>query len=248
MSYFKNFPKIFYTFGDGSESVLTQNITAYAEVLDEVKSAASFYQDYYIRDGERPDHVATVLYDNPELHWVFYLMNDKIRERGWPLKNSELATKILEDFPNITLIADDPELYNKFQVGQFVVGFTADPDEPTAAAKIIHRDLSLGQIIIEVFNGSFTNVTHVTSQTISGYETIDRVTVVNEYNAPHHYVNADGEWVDINPFEGPSEFDIPVTNAEHYIYENDAMRQIQVLRPANVNQVIKAFRDAVKSQ
>jgi hypothetical protein len=55
MSYFKDFPLQFYSFGDGEESALVQNIATYVDILDDIKLNSSFYQDHYIQGGERPD-------------------------------------------------------------------------------------------------------------------------------------------------------------------------------------------------
>ena len=49
MAYFKSFPKINYNFN--GESAVAVNLTAYAEVMDDVRLSASFYQDYYISNG-----------------------------------------------------------------------------------------------------------------------------------------------------------------------------------------------------
>jgi len=248
MSYFKAFPKTFYQYGGGSERVLTQNLSAYADILDEVKEAAAFYQDYYIRDGERPDHVADTLYGNPELHWVLYLMNDNIRQSGWPLSNKDLTSKILEDFNNEILITRDPELYLKFNIGQEVYSYINSQDEIIPVGTVVHRDLDLGQLTIEVREGSFIGKTSINGQTLSGLLTMELTAAVAEYNAPHHYVDGDGEVVDIDPYSVISDLVTPVTNTIHYVQQNDALRKIRVLRPANVNTVVKAFRDAVKSQ
>ena len=66
-------------------------------VVDQVKENSSFYKNYYIRDGERPDNVSHRLYENPRLHWTFYLMNDHIREQGWPLTQRSIVEKVKED-------------------------------------------------------------------------------------------------------------------------------------------------------
>ena len=89
MSYLKSVPKINYNVN--GESAVAVNLTAYAEVMDEVRLSTSFYQDYYIANGERADNVAFSLYNDPQLHWVLYLMNPKLREQGWPVSQKDLV-------------------------------------------------------------------------------------------------------------------------------------------------------------
>ena len=99
MSYFENFGKVLYTFAN--ENVVTTNLSAYAEVLDDIRVSSEFYQDYYIQSGERADQTSYSIYGDPSLHWTFYLMNPKLREQGWPLSSSELTQKVKKDYPNL---------------------------------------------------------------------------------------------------------------------------------------------------
>ena len=58
MSYFTNYPTVNYRFGNESTSVAVQDIGAYIDLIDRVKDDISFYQEYNLRDGDRPDQVS----------------------------------------------------------------------------------------------------------------------------------------------------------------------------------------------
>lgn len=90
MSYFKSFPRVFYKFGDEQTSDVFENLSVYSDMVDQIRDKVSLYEDYYILPGERPDQVSQKLYDTPEYHWTFYLMNQKLREQGWPLSSANL--------------------------------------------------------------------------------------------------------------------------------------------------------------
>ena len=271
MSYFTNYPTVNYRFGNESTSVAVQDIGAYIDLIDRVKDDISFYQEYNLRDGDRPDQVSNDLYGSPDYHWTFYLLNDDLKERGWPLTRSRISDKAKEEYPNIvfTTRANIAE--------QFLVGSNIEGQSSGVTGKILRRRPDMGQIIVEktpadrVYTGTptinseleielttaetfvntsewvveivtalgntvATNYSIVTTEnntkaTISDlsfgmtYQITAKVltdtnfinsesilttenevdknikidTVVEEYNAKHHYENASGNYVDISP-------------------------------------------------
>jgi hypothetical protein len=237
MSYFKNFPKVIYSFGDGEVAAM-KDLTVYAEVLDDVKNNGAFYQSYYIKSGERPDQVAFNLYKNAELHWTLYLMNDSIRELGWPISNAEVNEKVKVDYPGLVLRTTD-ELFDKFKVGERVRG-----NQSGAEGTIVFRDLNLGQLVLEEVTGTFipTELVGVIGTNIT--ITIEYTTP--EHLAPRYHLDEDGEQVDFDPFTPDGELITEVSQKDYYIEQNDKLRQISVLRPSVVNEVVLAFRDAVR--
>lgn len=180
MSYFDKFPSSLYTFANGEQGVM-QNLSAYAEVLDEVKTNSAFYKDYYIRNGDRPDNVAFTLYENPTLHWTLFMMNDHLREQGWPLDHVEIVEKAKKDFPYITLTTEE-SIIEDFAVGSTVTGNTS-----AAKGTIVSRDLDLGQVVIEATNQySFQADELLNAQ--DTFEQLQLVAAEEQYLAAHHYV------------------------------------------------------------
>ena len=144
MLYFNDFPDVGYKFGDEVDETIFQNISVYAEVIDQIKSEVTFLNTFTIQEGFRPDQVSQILYDTPLHYWTFYLLNDDIREQGWPLIRHEFEEYIKKAFPNTTLTTRDSALVSKFKVGQTVTGNSSG-----ASGKIIRRNIDLGQLIIE---------------------------------------------------------------------------------------------------
>ena len=85
MSFFQNFPLQRYKFGSEVEDTLIQNLTAYVDIIDNIKNNISFYNKIELRDGTRADQLSQQLYGNPNYYWTFYLMNDHVKKYGWPL-------------------------------------------------------------------------------------------------------------------------------------------------------------------
>lgn len=240
MTYFTSFPITPYTFDD--ELVFTTNLTAYAEVLDSVRVSSSFYQDYYIMNDERPDHVAMSFYGDPQLHWVMYLMNPKLREQGWPLSQRELEIKVQRDHPNTTLIIRDETITTLLSVGQVIKGFTSE-----AVGTILYKNLDLGQVVVET-NDTFEPGEFLVDieNTTTPYTEFVIDQVIAEHLSAHHYT-LNGERVDINPYEPVPVNITKVTIKEFYIEENDSLKQIRIIKPSSINQVVSAFKQAIQS-
>lgn len=335
--YFQRFEKLYYKFGDETNYSLIQNLTQYVDIIDQVKPQKSFYEDYMIKSGDRPDTLSLQLYGDTNYYWTFYLMNDHLRESGWPLKNEEVLERAKGFYPHrvLTTTADiaTAEGGYDFKVGRQIVG-----QQSGTVGTIIKRNLDLGQLIVDT-NTTFVvenrdvvldvNSNGATTLTLSdeqekfhqtdlwvlekqdldnpssdpiilgGYsitlESLDsRAKVINipfevgnfeytfkirvakynrrdatftqgeqvyfrdettgltvfarihketaQYNAVHHYENADGEWVDIDPFTEtiPSTLN-PVTNIERLTAKNNDLKQIKILKGDAVESVVKEF-------
>ena len=84
--FFENFPEIQYELSDGKRVFIKDFIRKSRIEQEAVKSIIN-YTKYEIQDGERPDVVATKLYNNPDLHWTFFLVNDIDNYYDWHMDN-----------------------------------------------------------------------------------------------------------------------------------------------------------------
>lgn len=146
--YFQPFEKIYYRFGDETSSSLFQNLTQYVDIIDQIKSQTAFYEDYYIKSGDRPDTLSTQLYGDQKYYWTFFLLNDDLRESGWPLRDEEITKTAIEFYPHRVLtIASDfssAEGGYDFRVGRRVIG-----NNSGTHGTIVKRNLDLGQLIVD---------------------------------------------------------------------------------------------------
>lgn len=245
--YFRNYPRIFYKFGNEANNDVFQNIAIYPDVIDQVRDQVTAYQDYYILPDERPDQVSFKLYGTPDYHWTFYLMNPKLRESGWPLSSRKLF-EFAEDEYTHTILTTLDFIYDKFKVGQTMSGVTSG-----ASAVITKRDLQLGQIwIANTPNPAFINGEVIQSTNSSGVlESITLNSSVIQYNAIHHYENDNSEYVDLGidsatgNYLSPGAQRTPVTWIERLKKKNDDLLQIRVVKPNIIESVAESFRDAL---
>ena len=149
--YFQPFEKIYYRFGDEDSESLFQNLTQYDDIIDQIKSQQSFYEDYTIKSGDRPDTLSTQLYGDPKYYWTFFLLNDDLRESGWPLRNEEVLKVAKEFYPHrvLTINSDisSSEGGYDFRVGRHLIGNTSG-----TFGDIIKRNLDLGQLIVDTYH------------------------------------------------------------------------------------------------
>ena len=149
MSFFRNFPIVDYKFGDETSLSAIQNLSAYIDVIDQVKDDVSFYEKYYIKDHTRPDSLSYELYGTIDYYWMFYLLNDKLRQQGWPLSESEIYSLSKEYYPNLVLLTDDT-MIDKFYVGDYVATATGDGfPNPDFKAEILEKKYDLGQLVVK---------------------------------------------------------------------------------------------------
>lgn len=251
MAYFKSFPKVLYSFGDG-EVAAAQNLAAYAEVLDQVKDNNAFYQQYHIITGERPDQVAFKLYKSADLYWTLFLVNDNLREQGWPLDQFEVLEKVKTDFPDYVIHTHDP-IFSTFKVGQ-----TIKCNRSGLYCDVVYRNIKHGDITVtnlrKLEGDQYVSVNFSSDDIRDG----DMLTCVNtndtliaEYFTPEHlsarFHTKDGEIIDYLPFSGQGEGVVRVTHLDYYTEQNDKLKQINVLKQSAVNKLAIAFDQAVRT-
>ena len=246
MLYFKDFQDVFYNFGNEATPTLIQDISRYVDVVDQIKDDISFLTFYTIIEGMRPDQVSMQLYDTPLYYWTFYLLNDDIRQQGWPLTNTEFQTYIKKIFPN-TVLTTRENISTKFKVGQTVTGNTSG-----ASGKIIRRNLDLGQIVIEGTVSFRTAGETLTSQNASGvFESVNAVSTSAEYEAANYYTDTSGDIVDLG-VDGngnlldPGATKNEITNEQSYFNVNESLKQIRVIRPNLITSIVSGYKKAIR--
>ena len=174
MSFFRQFPFVDYNFGDEVSPSVFQNISVYIDLLDQVAQDASFYEKYTIIDGERPDTLSYKLYNSTEYYWTFYLLNENLRQQGWPLSFQDVEKKVKEFYPHTVLVTDD-SLHNEFFKDDLVA--TTPFNNPPFKGKIVEKRFDLGQIVVD----PITEVRTITvNQGGSGYTKAPTITITGD--------------------------------------------------------------------
>ena len=154
MKFFNKYPTVNYKFGTQSEINQFTNLSVYADVIDQVKDDATAYQFYIVQDGERPDIVSHKLYGSEIYGWTFFILNDHIRDRGWPLGYQDFRDYLSVVLPGECLVVNDTAVHSetgitvhtlteKFPIGSSVYGSTTG-----AQGTVYQRNLNLGQLFV----------------------------------------------------------------------------------------------------
>lgn len=248
MQYFKHFPRVDYKFGDewektgGGQAVyeITHDIGAYVDIIDAVRQNSSYYSSYYILENDRPDVVSQKIYGSPAYHWTFFVMNDLLREFGWPLTINELDKKIKRDFPH-RYIETRADLTNVFLPGERAVASVSGGN-----GEILRRNLDTGIIFVNSTRDYRVGET-VTTATYTGLTSSITVAATGlEYNAPRHYVDGSERQVDIDPSVGPGAQLTEVTYYDYYVKQNERLRTINVIRPDAINEIASLYFRSLK--
>jgi len=238
MSYFNNVSYVNYRFGNSTDNNLHQDISQYVDLLDTIRDNSAFYMKYTILDGDRPDNLSQKLYGDTKYYWSFYLMNDKLRLQGWPMDGYEVLRTVQEERNNTTLTTRE-DLTSIFKVGSVVTGNTSGE-----MGTIIKRRLDLGQIIVEGDHNFLPTETIRTTED----EVINSVTLVGaveEYDSIRYYEDSENKQIDINPYEEPSALISAVSFYDHYVRQNDDLKDIVVLKPDVINTVYQQHQNAM---
>lgn len=234
MTYFINFPKVNYYFGDEQSPVRFQQLNAYVDLIDQIKHQFGFYRKHYIDTNERPDTLSYRLYNTSEYHWTFFLVNDNIRLSGWPFPDFELYNVARKKYPNTALRTKDyATLLENFIVGDIV-------KLPSGESRtVVSRDLNIGQIVI---NGSISE-DNTGKIAVLGNDKASFLieSQVSEELAVHHYTDQEGNWVDIDPRIDVPEGLLPVTNISYLTDYNESLRTINIIKPDTINRVVSEF-------
>ena len=102
-TYFENFPNIKYAFKiNKAGQPIGCDIKDYfhmMKVRDDLFKYDTLYENYYIKNAQRPDEISYELYDNEEYYWVILQINDIVDYfNEWPMRSNELEKYILNKY------------------------------------------------------------------------------------------------------------------------------------------------------
>ena len=250
MQYFKHFPRVPYIFGNLKEvggtrvtSEIFQNISANIDIFEDIKNNSSFYINYHVQDGDRPDQTSTYIYGTPIYHWTFALMNDKLKERGWPLSNQQVEDKAKVDFPHVFINT------RNLMTGIMLPGQTIEGLQSGARGIILRRNLDLGNIFVD----KKTTANFIAGEVARNVSTVAGETgeiIINstgdEHLASHHFIDGNGDRVDIDPLSAPSALLTEVTHLDRYVKQNDDLKMIRTIKSENIDEIVSIFKQAIE--
>jgi len=116
MSFFRQFPTTTYDFGtlipNGSLDRLSQSRTLSGVAtnivdlfrnvtVDPTKISSTIsYQYYTIQNGDRPDTVSQLLYQDPDYYWTFFIINNRLKTglSSWPMSHGQMESYLEQEY------------------------------------------------------------------------------------------------------------------------------------------------------
>ena len=236
--YFKHYPTIDFDVKNDGELIEAKDIFRNIRVRDNSDEAITGYEYYYVNDQDRPDVLATKLYGDATLYWLFWMVNDQFATyNDWPKSQSILERFIARKYSGKALVSNQQSDIvsssdSKFLQGEKVVGSTS-----SAFGYVTKIDPTNKQIILNDVQGVFQ-----VNETVTGSQSSKSFTlssVRNFSDSPHHYINSDGN-------KTTSETTTMVTNREYEQTFNDSKRNIRYIKVDFVPQLLREFKSMIR--
>ena len=85
---------------EGDYSIV-KNFFKRAKLREDIFQDLTFFTKYTVVGDDRPDTVATILYDDPTLDWVVLISNNIVNVQSeWPLGQAAFNTYVTEKYPD----------------------------------------------------------------------------------------------------------------------------------------------------
>ena len=236
--YFKHYPTIDFDVKNDGELIEAKDIFRNIRVRDNSDEAITGYEYYYVNDQDRPDVLATKLYGDATLYWLFWMVNDQFATyNDWPKSQSILERFIARKYSGKALVSNQQSDIvsssdSKFLQGEKVVGSTS-----SAFGYVTKIDPTNKQLILNDVQGVFQ-----VNETVTGSQSSKSFTlssVRNFSDSPHHYINSDGN-------KTTSETSTMVTNSEYEQTLNDSKRDIRYIKVDYVPQLLREFKSMIR--
>ena len=99
MSYFSRFPTMIYDMKNNGNYKLLPDILRRVKQRASIKQGQFVFDNYDVRDGEKPEDVAYRWFGDAQLHWVI-LMTNNITDRyyQWPMTQPQFAEFLTDKY------------------------------------------------------------------------------------------------------------------------------------------------------
>ena len=236
--YFKHYPTIDFDVKNDGQLIEAKDIFRNNRVNDNSDEAITGYEYYYVNDQDRPDVLATKLYGDATLYWLFWMVNDKFATyNDWPKSQSILERFIARKYTGKALVSNQQSDIvsssdSKFLQGEKVVGSTS-----SAFGFVTKIDPTNKQLVLNDIQGQFQAGETVTGSNSTKSFIISSVR--NFSDSPHHYINSDGN-------KTTSETTTSVSNHDYEQELNDSKRSIRYIKVDYVPQLLREFKSMIR--
>jgi hypothetical protein len=99
MSYFNRFPTMIYDMKNDGNYKLLPDILRRVKQRSAIKDGQFIFDNYDVKDGEKPEDVAYKWFGDAQLHWVILMTNNVLdRYYDWPMNQAQFAEFLTDKY------------------------------------------------------------------------------------------------------------------------------------------------------
>ena len=229
--YFKHFPTIDFDLKNDGNLIEAKDIFRNIRVAEDAEEGITGYEYYYVGDQDRPDVLASKLYGDSTLYWLFWMVNPHLAVyNDWPKSQRVLEKYIARKYSGKALVAPfQSDIVSssdsKFFQGEKVVGSTS-----SAFGFVTKIDPTNNQIVLNDITGQFQVGETVTGSNSSKSFIISSVR--NFSDSPHHYEDSEGNTA--------------VSNFDYEQVFNDEKRNIKYIKQDVLPDLLREFQSFIR--
>lgn len=217
MPYFRELPNLKYisVFNERTgidEYTLVKNIFKRPVLRQDFANVFTAFNNYQIKDNERPDHIAKKFYNNPDLDWVVLLTNNIINYNDeWPLDNDSLNKHMLEKYGSeeeLQKIHHYETVEYRDEFGRILIEGGTIVDAPSS--EVVTTNTTTNSYILNSFPSSKSNT--VISTNLNQFVSVfTRDGEENKYNITD--IRTTSSNLKILSSDGVSSYDVTILNS-----------------------------------
>ena len=236
--YFQKYPLTVFTLDNYESLQILPNLTIRSRFLSNVVTNTAFYEEYQVQAGETPEITASKFYGDSGLHWIILQSNQILDPRfGWPLDQFDLKKFTLSKYGNLT-----SSHHYEDSTGNITTNANI---ELTLSDSIDTLNLSNGSVLTNI-TGSGVGV--ITDINISGNSTFKLRVPQGGFNNGDTIALASNTSITSNITATDNITNgTAITNLIHEDRENDAKRQIKIIKSDFVPSIISQFENLMKT-
>lgn len=228
--YFEKFPKTVYTLDEYKSGQIVTDILRRTKFVEQLVQNFAFFDEYDVQDGDTPEIVADLFYNNPQLHWIILHANEIIDPRfEWPIDEYNLYRLTSAKYNSAEAIHHYENNSGNIINGVLNISSSSEYD-----------NFFVGNVIINNTNngiGFVSSKSNTSSLTITvtsgGFQSGD--VIVLSLNAN----------VSANISQTSTLTGTPITNFQYESELNEQRRRIKVIKPQLVSDIINNFETII---
>jgi len=222
-------------------------------------SRSNLVENYFIEDGDTPESISYSLYGKPEYCWFILNLNVIVNKFDeWPITQNILHESIQNKYPTSSIIINPTTLKNN-NINLSNIKYIKD-SSGSISYQIKNYDKNFSKLITnEKINDLFKSTLdseikiYNKNNVLVLYLTNDYRIVYDDAFSVHHFENNNepvGSYIE-SYYNGPTYLEsyasglseqFVITNYQYELIRNDDKRNIVLIRPEYIEQVVRQFR------